>query len=91
MHALLRSADFFQNQLFLKKIFQEYHQMVKQFGSISGPLCFGTDLCSNCLQTLPADDTSRLRVNYCLLTLSKPIQLVQINTLQWLIFYLIII
>ena len=32
----LLSADFFQNQLFAK-LFQEYHQSVKQLGSRSGP------------------------------------------------------
>ena len=30
-HAFLSSADFFQNKLF-EKIFQKYHQNVKQFG-----------------------------------------------------------
>ena len=40
---------------FLQKIFQEYHQSVKQLGS-SG---FGP----NCLQRLSADDASRQRVN----------------------------
>ena len=36
VHAFLLSANFFQNQLF-EKLFQEYHQSVKQFGSRSGP------------------------------------------------------
>ena len=39
---------FFQNQL-LKKIFQEYHQIVKRF--------VGPDQGPNCLEKLTADDT----------------------------------
>ena len=34
---LLSSADFFQNKLFKKKIFQEHYKSVKWFGSRSGP------------------------------------------------------
>ena len=34
---LLSSADFFQNQLFQKKIIQEHYQSVKWFESRSGP------------------------------------------------------
>ena len=40
--------------IFLKKIFQKYHQSVKQFRSRSGL----TDLDPKGLQTLSADDTS---------------------------------
>ena len=58
LHALLSSADFFQNQLF-KKFFQEYHQSVKQFGSRSGRHIVGPDLNPNCLQRLSADGSSR--------------------------------
>ena len=34
LHAFLSSADifFYQNQYFISKFFQEYHQSVKQFG-----------------------------------------------------------
>ena len=40
-HAFLSSADFFQNQFFFEKFFQEYHQSVKQIESRSGPtLCW---------------------------------------------------
>ena len=35
--ACFLSVDFFLNLLFQKKICQEYHQTVKQFGSRSGP------------------------------------------------------
>ena len=41
---------------FLKKFFQEYHQSIKQFGSV------GPDLVPNCSQTLSADATRRQRV-----------------------------
>ena len=46
---------FFKNNFY--KIFQEYHQSVKQFGSRSGFV--GPDLGPNCLQRLSADDIGR--------------------------------
>ena len=56
-------ADFFQNHLFREKIFQEYHQSVKQFESRSGPtFLFGPDLGPNCLQRLKSDNTSKQSV-----------------------------
>ena len=45
----LSSADFFQINFF-EKMFQEYQQGVKQFGSRSGPTFVGLDLGPNCLQ-----------------------------------------
>ena len=51
---LLLSADFFSK----KKIFQEHHQSVKQFGSRLGPT-FCPDLGPNCLYQLSADDKNR--------------------------------
>ena len=52
---LLTFADFFKIA-FLKKIFQEHYQGVKQFGSRSGSVGPGLD--QNCLQRLSADDNS---------------------------------
>ena len=51
----LSSAEFFQNYLF-QKLFQEYHQSVKQFGSRSGPTFCRPGLGPNCLQKLSAVD-----------------------------------
>ena len=45
--------------IFFKKIFQEYHQSVKQFESRSGIHFVGPDLGPNCLKRLSADDKSR--------------------------------
>ena len=45
-------------KLTLEKIFREYHQRVKQFGSRSGPTFSRPDLGTNCLQKLSADDTN---------------------------------
>ena len=42
--------------IFSKKIFQEFHHSVKQFGSRSG---LDPDLDPNCLQRLSADNKSR--------------------------------
>ena len=44
---------------FLEKLFQEYHQSVKQFAFRSGPMFF--DLGQKCSQSLPADDASAQR------------------------------
>ena len=42
--AILSSADFFQNQYFVEKFFQVYHQSVKHFGFRSGlTFCFCWD------------------------------------------------
>ena len=38
--------------------FQEYYQIVKQFGFRSGPKNVEPDLGPNCLQRVPADNTS---------------------------------
>ena len=54
----LLSADFFKINFF-EKVFQEYHQSVKQFGCRSGLTFVGPDPIRNCLQKLSADDTSR--------------------------------
>ena len=59
MFCFLSSADFFKIIFFFEKLFQEYHQSVKQFGSRSGPT-FWPDLVPNSLQTLSADDSSVL-------------------------------
>ena len=51
----------FKINFFLKKIFQEYHQNVKQFG----PGRFvGPDLSPNCLPSLSEDDTGRQSVKH---------------------------
>ena len=65
---LLSSVDFFQNQLFRKKIFLEYHQSVKTVRLQIMPDDFiMPDLDPNCLQILSADDTivSSQRVKTC--------------------------
>ena len=49
---------------FFEKIFQEYHQSIKQFGSRSGPTFCRPDLGPNCLQKLSAHDTSRPGMNH---------------------------
>ena len=59
LHALT-SADFYQNQFFSKKLFQEYLQSVKQIGYRH---FVGPDLDPNCLQRLSADNISRERDN----------------------------
>ena len=41
---------------FLKKIFQDHYQSVKQFGSRSGPTFVRPDMGPNCLQRLSADN-----------------------------------
>ena len=49
----LSSADFFfKINFFLKKIFQEYHQSVKQFGSDQARRFVGYDLGPICLRRL---------------------------------------
>ena len=51
-HAFLSSADFFSKINFLrKKIFQEYHQNVKQFRSRSGPKSSVQTVCQGYQQT----------------------------------------
>ena len=57
MHAFLSSADFFFKINFFERFFQEYHQIVKQFGSRSPRRFVGSDFGLNCLQRLSADDT----------------------------------
>ena len=57
MHTFMSSTDFFSAKLF-KKIFQEYHQSVEQFGPKSGLTFVRPDLGPNCLHRLSADDTS---------------------------------
>ena len=52
--------------IFFEKVFQEYLQCVKQFGSRSGPHV-GPDLDPNCLQSLLADDTNH--VSLCFMVL----------------------
>ena len=50
----------------VEKLFQEYHQSVKQFGSISAPTYVGPDLGPNCLQRyqqMTKAATSKERVN----------------------------
>ena len=49
LHAFSSSAGFFEIN-FIKKLFQEHHQIVKWFGSV------GPDLGPNCLQWLSADN-----------------------------------
>ena len=46
---------------FKKTFFQELHQSVKQFESISKPIV-GSSLGPNCLKKLSADDTSGQRI-----------------------------
>ena len=62
----LLSADFFfQNQLFRKVIFQEYHQSIKNSMDPDQVRRFvGPDLGPNCLQNLSENDASRQIVNY---------------------------
>ena len=55
----LSSADCFSKLIFCKKLFQEYHQSVKQFGCRSGQTISRPDLGPNCWQRLSADDTRR--------------------------------
>ena len=61
LHAF-SSAIFFLKPIFRKKIFYEYDQSVKQFGSRPGPTFVGPGLGPNCLQRLSADDTTMNRV-----------------------------
>ena len=61
LHAFLSSADFFKINFF-DKLFQKYHQSVKQFGSRSSQGFVGPDLGRNYLQRLSIDNTSRQRV-----------------------------
>ena len=56
----LLSADFFEITVF-EKLFQEYHQSVKQF-YLGSDQNVWPDLGPNCLQMLSADDTSKQRV-----------------------------
>ena len=58
LHAFLSSVDFFFKLTFSKKIFQEYHQSVKQFDPDQAWRCVRPDLGLNCLQRLSADDKS---------------------------------
>ena len=53
-HVFLSSAD-----LYVKINFEKFFQRVKQFGSRIGTLLDGSNLGSNCLQILEADDTSK--------------------------------
>ena len=65
LHAFLSSADFFQNQLFLKIISQIL--AIRVSSSLDPDQVqqnVGPDLDPNCLQWLSADDTSRQRVNH---------------------------
>ena len=55
---LLSSADFFFKINFFKSIFQEHYHCVKRSVSRSGR-AVGTDLGTNCLQRLSADNKSR--------------------------------
>ena len=65
LHAFFGHLSFFFKINFFKKLFQEDHQSVYQFGSRSGPIfCHarsfvGPDLGANCLQKLLTDDTRR--------------------------------
>ena len=58
---VLSSADFFFQNRLSKKILQNYHQSVKQFGSRSVQTFGGPDPGPNCLQRLSADDTGKQR------------------------------
>ena len=49
----------FYKMYFFKKLFQEYHQAVKQFGSRSGRTFFRPELGSNCLQSISVDDSKQ--------------------------------
>ena len=57
----LSSADFFEINLF-QKIFQEYHQSVKNVDPDQARRSVLPDLGTHCLQRLSADGTGRLRV-----------------------------
>ena len=55
---------FFFQIIFFKKLFQEYHQSAKQFGSGSGPTFVGPDMGPNFLQRISADDKSCTRKEF---------------------------
>ena len=63
LHALLSSADFFQNQPFRKKFFRNTIKVSTILDPDQVRHSVGPDLGPNCLQRLSADDTSRQRVN----------------------------
>ena len=49
---VLSSDDYFQNQFFFEKIFQEYHQSVKHLDPDQARRFVGPDLGPNCLQKI---------------------------------------
>ena len=61
LYAFLLPADFFLyfKSFIFQKIFHEFHQNIKQFGSRSGPMFCMPDLVSNCLQRLLMEDTTK--------------------------------
>ena len=71
----LTSADVFQSY-YLKEIFQECHQSVKQFGPRSGLTFVRPDMGPNCLQTLgyqQMEPTGRALTQYSLAFLKSDI------------------
>ena len=63
----LLSADCFQNQLFRKNSFRKTIRVSNSLDPDHSRHYVGPGLGPNCLQRLPADDTSRLRVKSTLL------------------------
>ena len=64
LYPFVSSADFFFKINFFENFFQEYHQSVKQFISISGPTFTSLVWVTAFLQRLSADETGRQRVKW---------------------------
>ena len=61
LHAVLSSADFFQNKLFLKNSFRDAIRVSNSLDPDQAQRFVGSDLDPNCLQRFSADYTGRYR------------------------------